>query len=247
MNYSEKLRSEILTQYYSESYKMIFNSGAQSFGTNSFHKAVEKYWESNEPKVILEIGAGNGEHFKFVNADSLVNLEKYIALDIKTPENLIHSNFSNKLEWLISDASNLPLEQHSVDRVVVTCLLHHVKDPFQVLLEIKRVLKPGGEFAIVMPTDPGILNRLIKKIITKPKMKKFNIQSPNLLYAFEHPNKIDQLLTFLEILFAQENKEFRDNNNFPYESKSSKLIFKYAPFKFPSWNFNYFIVAKGKK
>lgn len=40
----------------------------------------------------------------------------------------------------------IPLEAHSVDRVVCVDVLEHVKDPVRVLTEVRRVLRPDGIF-----------------------------------------------------------------------------------------------------
>jgi ubiquinone/menaquinone biosynthesis C-methylase UbiE len=59
------------------------------------------------------------------------------------------------------NAHDLPLDDHSVDRVRLDRVLHQVADPARVFAEIKRILKPGGIAAIAQPdyetlaVDPG--------------------------------------------------------------------------------------------
>jgi hypothetical protein len=90
-------------------------------------------------------------------------------------------------------------------------------------------LKIGGEFAIALPTDPGMLNRLIKKIITKPAMCRSGIENPDLIYALDHRNHIKGLLTLLSYRFEKD------------------VNFYYLPFRVRSWNLNVMVLAKGKK
>jgi len=47
-----------------------------------------------------------------------------------------------------ADAQRLPLTDGSVDLVAMNASLHHLPDPAQALIEIDRVLKPGGFFAL---------------------------------------------------------------------------------------------------
>lgn len=45
---------------------------------------------------------------------------------------------------LVADAHNIPLADDSVDAVFSLAVLEHVADPYQVVSEMMRVLKPGG-------------------------------------------------------------------------------------------------------
>jgi SAM-dependent methyltransferase len=45
---------------------------------------------------------------------------------------------------IVGDVHRLPLADNSFDCVFCTGVLEHVRDPWQVVREIKRVLKPGG-------------------------------------------------------------------------------------------------------
>jgi ubiquinone/menaquinone biosynthesis C-methylase UbiE len=49
------------------------------------------------------------------------------------------------------DAHRLPLEARSVDRARVDRVLMHVEDPAAVLIELRRVLRPGGLLALAEP------------------------------------------------------------------------------------------------
>ena len=219
----------VLRDYYENHYECLFHSGLQSRGTKYFHKILESKWSSNSPERVLELGAGSGEHFCFVRDDKNT-IKEYYALDLKDGSGSKFTSASSlPVSWVQANAQDLPFSDGSIDRVVVTCLLHHLDNPYQCLNEINRVLKIGGEFAIAMPTDPGMLNRLIKKMITKPAMRRSGIENPDLIYALDHRNHIKSLLTLLSYRFEKD------------------VIFFYSPFKVRSWNFNVMVLAKGKK
>ena len=157
-------------------------------------------------------------------------IKEYYALDLKDASGSKFTLASSlPISWVQANAQDLPFSDGSIDRVVVTCLLHHLDDPYQCLSEINRVLRVGGEFAIAMPTDPGMLNRLIKKMITKPAMRRNGIENPDLIYALDHRNHINGLLTLISYKFEKDVK------------------FYYLPFRVRSWNFNVMVLAKGKK
>lgn len=220
---------KVLKDYYENHYETVFHTNFQSKGTKYFHKILESKWSSNFPERVVELGAGSGEHFQFVRDDEKT-ITQYYAVDLKDGSGSKFTSTSNlPVSWVVTDAQDLPFEDGSMDRVVVTCLLHHLDDPYRCLNEIDRVLKVGGEFAIAMPTDPGTLNRLIKKIITYPAMRRRGIENPDLIYALEHRNHIRGLLTLISYKFEK------------------SVDFYYLPFKVRSVNLNIMVLAKGRK
>ena len=98
--------------------------------------------------VALEIGVGPG-----YNIPIYKNISKLYALDpskelieiAKTRAN--SSTFS--IEFLNAGAENIPLSNASVDTVVSTWTLCSVSDLKKVLREIKRVLRPQGNFIFI--------------------------------------------------------------------------------------------------
>jgi SAM-dependent methyltransferase len=90
----------------------------------------------------VEIGAGTG-----------LNLEHYPAgvdlLLTEPDEHLarrLHARADGRHEVLHAHAEALPVPDGSVDTVVATLVLCSVADPALVLVEVARVLRPGGRF-----------------------------------------------------------------------------------------------------
>ncbi|MBW2288733.1 MAG: methyltransferase domain-containing protein [Deltaproteobacteria bacterium] len=54
----------------------------------------------------------------------------------------------------------LPFPDAHFDGVVHLAVLEHVFDPYAVIREVHRVLKPGGEFVIAVPNVASLTNRL---------------------------------------------------------------------------------------
>ena len=96
--------------------------------------------------------------------------------------------------------------------------------------EIGRVLRPGGVFIAAMPTDPGMLNRLVKRVATFPLMRRAGIDSPELVYAREHVNAIDRLLALFDSAFQTYDRAVR-----------------LLPFRGISWNLNLYVAISARK
>ena len=228
---SVEIKTAILNYYYSDVYeKYLFSKSIQSAGISYFEKSVERYWTTESKRVdrILEIGAGRGEHLPFVQNPPL---EKYVCLDLRENSDIswkegLQDDLIQTTEFVTGDAQNLPFSDAYFDRTLSTCLLHHVDDPIQVMLEARRVTKAGGEIAFAIPTDPGILNQFIKRFISGPRMRKYSFISPKTIYALEHRNHVSGLLEFCKLIFEEDD-----------------LTIHYEPFKIPSWNFNLLCVV----
>ncbi len=101
----------------------------------------------NEDSKVLELACGSGQ-FTFRLAGKC---KSWLATDFS--ENMLkeakdaYEKQRNNIEELIfeqQDATNLPYENDSFDAVMIANALHIMPEPEKALVEIKRVLKPGG-------------------------------------------------------------------------------------------------------
>jgi ubiquinone/menaquinone biosynthesis C-methylase UbiE len=231
-----EIRQRIIEDYYASIYDKAFrDDGTLSFGIKYFYSFLAKSFDDsgvNQYSRILELGAGNGEFWSHLK--QLPDLE-YVALDLRPLSDdrylkAMSQEFQDKFSHVVGNAQNIPFEDEYFDRSFSSCLLHHVEEPIEVLTEVRRVTKIGGEIIFAMPTDPGFLNQTLKHFFTYRKMKSFSKYDPALFYALDHPNHVKSLMTLIEFVFQED-----------------ELIFRYSPFRFPSWNFNLIVVAHIKK
>ena len=52
---------------------------------------------------------------------------------------------------IVGDGGNIPLQDGSVDAITCNAVLEHVPDPYNVVAEMLRVLKPGGYSQLMIP------------------------------------------------------------------------------------------------
>jgi len=71
---------------------------------------------------------------------------------------------------LQGDATRLPFDDNSFDRVITSEVLEHIQDDVRAISELVRVLKPGGTFAATVPTwFPEKINWMLSDEYHAPK------------------------------------------------------------------------------
>jgi ubiquinone/menaquinone biosynthesis C-methylase UbiE len=85
---------------------------------------------------LLDAGSGQGRY-----KDYFVHTQ-YVGLDLAVgDETWDYTGLDT-----VGDLRELPFPENSFDAAVCVQTLEHVNDPFQVIGEVGRVLKPGGRF-----------------------------------------------------------------------------------------------------
>jgi ubiquinone/menaquinone biosynthesis C-methylase UbiE len=225
-----------IDDYYKLAYSSSQKSGLQGFGGGLADGSLLRELESHKSDSVLELGAGSGEFT--IKAIDRLNFENYTATDLSPGRAngelaeavALKASKKGKFSFQQADAHSLPFESESFDLVFSTCLLAHVTSPEKVIDESLRVVKKGGAVVFMLPTDPGIINQLIKTLWTYPSLKKNGIKNPKYLYALEHKNPIHNLLAILQ-----------------HSALGKPALMRFRPFFFPSWNFNLWVVSVLRK
>lgn len=136
--------SNLVENYYENYYEKV-NARQWKSSRFSFHQDIEKQCDKDSTYPdILELGAGEGQHRRFVKHQYL----RYLVTDIReitNPELLpISEGFIPNKPGNYrahADATCLVYGDESFNRVVAGCLLLHLADPLRAVDEWYRVLK----------------------------------------------------------------------------------------------------------
>ncbi len=148
-------------------YEKCYYTGTLGFIWTIVYKSMEKrYIKRTDLLRIIEVGAGQCQHFRFIKHKFSHNL----AMDIRP---YLFSDYNDsRIEIKFADASNLEFVQDgSYDRLIATCLLAHLDKAREALNEWERVIKKGGALTIYAPPEPGFLVRVVRKLFKWPKQK----------------------------------------------------------------------------
>jgi len=97
--------------------------------------------------AVIELGCGTGDL-----AAQLAEISSRVV-GIDFAENMIRiaSERFPHIGFQVADAEALPFSDSEFDVVVSNYTAHHFARPLKVFAEAKRVLKPGGRLAVIMP------------------------------------------------------------------------------------------------
>ena len=212
-----EIDADLFSCYYcSGNYDADLFSGASGFAMKRFQKLMEKPFAKNHQfPLTVEVGSGAGGHVRYVRHA----YDQYLMTDIrdyrpdKSPQPL--------KPFLFANAEGLPFADNSVDRLVSTCLLHHVTNPLSALSQWRTAVRLGGSITIFLPCDPGLLWRLGRQVGPRRKALKHGVDY-DFLMAVSHRNHVASIMAIVNAVLKRDNVR---RSGFP------------APF-LSSWNLN---------
>lgn len=101
-------------------------------------------------RQLLDVGCGTGQfllqlaHRAEFNHLAFAALDYYADMISASRANFLHEGLPGRVALVQGDVHRLPLRNGSLDFVISRSTLHHWADPIAALLEIRRVLSPGG-------------------------------------------------------------------------------------------------------
>lgn len=190
---------------------------------NNYFSGVLNYcMKASLPKVVCDIGCGNG-----VFTSTLKNSYdcKLIGLD-GSPHALKKASKLNfdKLHHL-SDFSNdvLPIDSNSVDLVICKDVMEHLLDPFHLTKEIFRITKPGGFALIHVPNHFPIWGRV--KFLFTNNIDTFSYFSDSDRYEYPHI----RFFTLGSVINMITRSGFKDVENISYFFTRVPIIHRLIP------------------
>ena len=194
--------NSLSNEFYKNDYSEISRSAiTDSLAFKVLHKSLEKGLKKEHFENVLELGGNMGEHIPFVKH----GYTSYCCSDINFQDGERPSILDKRVVFKYENAEKLSFMNSTHDRVIITCLLHHVEKPEEVLRESKRVLRPGGILSIFLPHDPGILYRVTRGLTTlRAARKRDQKDAIQLLHAREHRNHFLSLEYLLRYVFDED-------------------------------------------
>jgi len=114
-------------------------------------------------KHILELGCGKAEKTRAIATSGAGRRVTALEVDEIAHRGNVQANDLPNVEFMLAGAQDIPLEDASVDIVMMFKSLHHVPVALmgKAMREIARVLKPGGLAYISEPIYAGDFNKIL--------------------------------------------------------------------------------------
>ena len=156
-------------------------------------------------KHILELGCGKAEKTRAIATSGVGRRITALEVDEIAHRNNLMSNRLPNVEFMLAGAQDIPLADASVDVVMMFKSLHHVPMALmdKSMLEIARVLKPGGFAYISEPVYAGDFNEILSIFNNEKEVREA---------AFEAVCKAvdDGLFQLVEQVFFNTPRHFAD-------------------------------------
>ncbi|QIK75453.1 class I SAM-dependent methyltransferase [Nocardioides piscis] len=180
-------------------YEACYYTGVLGWVWGRVHAAMERRYRSLAGiGTVLELGAGHGQHAHFVKHP----FDRYVASDLRA-ELVRIPEADPRFQVASVDASDLSqFGDGTIDRLVATCLLVHLPDPYAALGEWRRVLTDGGHATIYVPCEPSWLNRTARSGFIWPRARRHGAEDPELLAYQGHQVHYPAMRTFIDRTFA---------------------------------------------
>jgi len=214
--------TDFVSKWYNEQYQTCTYCNAAGFSQRFMHRSIEKnYNEKVHFKTVLEIGANRGEHLEYIRH----TFDTYFLTDIQKFDKSVlpYTELRSGLVFQKEDATQLSFRDESFNRVLCSCVLHHVNDAESALTELRRVLKPGGSADIFLSSDPGFLFRFGRYMGPVREAKKLGLDGvKRLVDARDHRNHVAGLTRLIRHVY-----------------RNDTICEKSYPVRYMSWNLSF--------
>ncbi|MBA2650406.1 MAG: class I SAM-dependent methyltransferase [Legionella sp.] len=161
-----------------------FNDARDFWWNSDFLQLMANRLCLQDAQTMLDVGCGLGHWglllLPFLHPEArLMGVEPEKKWRVEAKARAKHYHVEGKASFVEGTAENLPFADDSFDVVTCQTLLIHVENPMAALLEMKRVLKPGG---LLLTSEP---NNLVQQILLDSVHCNSSIEETTSLFKFQ--------------------------------------------------------------
>ena len=120
---------------------------------NYLLEGIFKLFENENRGVVADLGCGDGDYSVALTKMGF----KVTACDLDV-ERFKHKD---KIDFKVCDVTKkLPFDNASIDYVVLAEVIEHLRNPYQVMQELSRILRPGRKAYFVHPNILNLKSRI---------------------------------------------------------------------------------------
>jgi ubiquinone/menaquinone biosynthesis C-methylase UbiE len=118
------------------------------------HRGILEHLDGLRPDRFLEVGCGDGPYLAWSTAAGYgwtVGIDLSLGILVQARQRLTHEGRLDRASLAVADGASLPFRDSTVDLVLCTQVIEHIPDDRRAMLELARILSPGG--CLVVTTD----------------------------------------------------------------------------------------------
>lgn len=181
-------------EFYGRHYRNKNESALVGLNHQLSHRFLERNVRGHFANVI-ELGAGSGEHIPFVKH----SFDSYLMTDIRDMQDFTLSD--DRVHFEKMDIRVIAKESESFDRIICTCVLQHIANPRDSLIEIRRIAKPNALVTLNVACDPGITYELLWNLTSGKRLRKEGVSFPKSIHYQEHVTHFTAVKSFIQEIF----------------------------------------------
>ncbi len=154
---------------------------------------------------VIEIGAGLGGHIACEDLSS----QEYYAVELRQEmADVIKNRFPNVTAIVGNCENRLEFQDSYFDRAIAIHVLEHLFNLPAALAEIRRLLKPDGEFAVVIPCEGGLAYSFARRISAQRIFEKRYHMPYDWCIQSEHINMPHEIFEEIRPYFEIKKRSF---------------------------------------
>lgn len=164
---SGRLLDLLYKAYYA--WPQFYSGSTQLLSALQWEKWQDRVFDDLQGKKVLEIGVGPGKlliRMAKKNFD-VTGVELRSGMAHEARKRTREAGFD--IDILHTSVYDLPFADSSFDSIVMTFVLAEIKHLDQAIVQMKRVLKPGGRIIVIaggMPQDRNIFARIVFRVVS---------------------------------------------------------------------------------
>lgn len=117
------------------------------------HEAILRIINGETVGLLIDVGAGNGSLSLRLKERGF----EVVAVDLNSKAFIP----KNTVDFIVADGRRLPLPDQRATYIVAAEVIEHLDNPYDLVKEAYRVLRPGGKLIISTPNVENLFERVI--------------------------------------------------------------------------------------
>jgi len=165
---------------------------------------IRKLLGDSTNEDVLDLGAGSLQYTIDLARQGSNNV---FGVDLIIRKDKVYTAMNNGVILIQADATNLPFQEKTFDKILMSSLLHMVPDPVLLLKECGRIIKSDGRLVVSVPNNYQFIPKMMRFLgkesgeelgegnnsygaLINQLNEKFGVKGPRGYYSYDQLNSL---------------------------------------------------------